>query len=193
MECVKCGRTETAKWYSPKTNPTCASCYRKEYVARNPDKVKEYFKKYNASDKARQARKEYEQTEKGQAARKKAEKKYYTSNPEKMRAKRDNPAQRERLKAHYRRNKGYYSEKSQRRKRQMDKASLHGQYREATVEVYCNSPEGYEIDHIIPLIGKDWVEGKYKQVICGLHVPWNLQYLPKRENRSKSSKFKLNQ
>ena len=47
----------------------------------------------------------------------------------------------------------------------------------ALQEFYANCPDGYEVDHIIP-ISKG-----------GLHSLVNLQYLPKEENRRKSNKL----
>lgn len=66
------------------------------------------------------------------------------------------------------------------RKRQVRQAKLKCVSWSEIAAWYNACPEGYHVDHIVPLKGEN---------VCGLHVPWNFQYLTPKENEEKSNTF----
>ena len=83
----------------------------------------------------------------------------------------------------------FHAAKSRRGKKRATPKWLTDQQKEQMKQFYLlardcfiTSGQRYDVDHIVPLNGK---------TVCGLHVPWNLQVLPKDINMSK--KNKLNQ
>jgi hypothetical protein len=51
---------------------------------------------------------------------------------------------------------------------------------EAAARLSSTSEERFEVDHIVPICSK---------IVCGLHVPWNLQLLPSSENKKKGNRI----
>lgn len=57
---------------------------------------------------------------------------------------------------------------------------LSTQFAKEIADIYEARPDGFHVDHIVPLKGKK---------VCGLHVPWNLQYLTASENQAKGNRY----
>jgi hypothetical protein len=86
----------------------------------------------------------------------------------------------ERRRASYARNLGLFKAHARARKERYRRATPPWVTARAVKDIYAACPEGHHVDHIVPL--------KHK-LVCGLHVPENLQHLPAADNLAKSNKF----
>lgn len=75
-------------------------------------------------------------------------------------------------------------ERVRRRKNRINGNKLEPAYQAEVDGIYlfCSIFKGFEVDHVVPLNG---------ELVSGLHVPYNLQILPVRENRSKGNRFEI--
>lgn len=79
------------------------------------------------------------------------------------------------------RNPGYASFYVKMRKKQIKQATLIGLEDELKL-IYLDCLRGKEVHHIVPLVENPNV--------CGLHVPWNLEYVTKEEHLEKHRKLR---
>ncbi|WP_102223879.1 HNH endonuclease signature motif containing protein [Acidimangrovimonas sediminis] len=69
-----------------------------------------------------------------------------------------------------------------------DRQTILNIFREAEMRSNFTGEE-FEVDHIVPLKGYDPHNPDGQAVVCGLHVPWNLQTLTKPANQKKGKWF----
>lgn len=178
----------------------CKNCYMRDYRKRNPSLFKkhEQLRRERHGDKIRA----YDRERNKLPHRLERVRKYRQDNPERMREYervralnperqaycrrlREKHIERVRLldRNRYKRDSDKRKELVSRRRGYKGKATprwLTQEQKEQLRLIYKNRPEGHHVDHIVPLKGKS---------VCGLHVPWNLQYLPAQLNLKKGNKL----
>lgn len=131
-----------------------------EWKAKNPDKAKIHKSRYLAKASVRDA------------ARVRA-RAYYATNKEKVR---------QYYLGWMQRNEGRVSALNAARRSRQYTATPKWADRTELARFYAARPEGYHVDHIIPL---------RHPLVSGLHVLCNLQYLPAADNLRKHNHFEI--
>jgi hypothetical protein len=154
-----------------KTKGCCTECMREDWVTDN-----ERRKALPKSEASKAAGKRYYERNKDLVKAKAAARPTETKNKFKRNHKVNNPE-------YYR----VLGNARRRRHREATPAWLSKEQKEAIKQLYTEAQKitkltgvRYEVDHIIPLIN---------DIVCGLHVPWNLQVIPKTDNLKKANKI----
>lgn len=164
VTCRQCSSEKHRKHYLENREKVCKRT--SEYAQKNRDKTLEYQKQHYLENRDRHLT---------------LQKKRREENPEVFR---------KRSRESYINNKPLYVEKTARRRATRLDATpdwLTKEHLQEIKEMYeiismfkLYTGQEYHVDHIIPL---------QHDLVCGLHVPWNLQILSAKDNLSKSNKF----
>jgi len=156
-----------------KTKGACVECLKLEWEKGNQTRA-EYFRGYNKSEAGQQAKQRYYEANKADVIAKARATPNELKNAYRRRWKEENQLQvladnKVRRKKHRNATPPWLTRKQ--------KSAIRAMYQAAILTSQL-SGERYVIDHIYPL---------RSDVVCGLHVPWNLRIITQAENLQKSN------
>jgi len=165
----------------------CATLRHKAYVEKHKKRMQKYEREYKVKHKARIKKQKRKWREDNKEVIKIWTKNYYLEHEEKIkqqRIQRDKENSKELLRRTrvYRKNHPEKVKLWELRHHKKRGLRLPQWGQDGMDEFYKNMPKDMSEDHIIPLCGKK---------VSGLHVRWNLQYMPLWDNQKKSNKVNL--
>lgn len=151
-----------------------AKCKDKHWQNLNPERMQKAARKFRESDKCKTYRKQNKEKIVSQV------KEWHAANQDRRRQLDKNYHERNKGNPEYLAKRKLHEANRRAAKLNATPIWLSKEQKRQIRDIYMNCPEGHHVDHIIPLQGKD---------VCGLHVPWNLQYLEANLNRAKGNRI----
>lgn len=200
--CKRCHKTLPIALFGPQASSkdglrhkcrVCRNVESKEYAARNPEKRREsangyYRRKVGALDHApinkAKAREAGEETYIGKPCKHCGSCVRLTKNsncPDCRKKYANSTIARLSIKRWEENNPGKVKARNgRRRSAARRKCPINNIHKSSTDEIYALCPKGMHVDHIVPLSSNK---------VCGLHVPWNLEYVTPSHNQSKGNRW----